>query len=340
MDLRKLQKTGDGTYFVTLPKAWVSRIGADRGALLNFSEAKDGSLLISPVLENARKFTSATLKPSRILEREIEEKYLLGYDIIRIESGQMLGSEVRDLVRASLKKFVGLEIVEEDSKSIVVQCLIEPSLLAPEKILRRLHSVTMAMERDAIVAFLTRNARLAATVRERDEEVNRTYFLLVRAVRAALTSAITAQKLNVTPIDCLDYRIVASLMEKFGDYSVAIAEAVSRESSPFKGGFPKAMEKAGTIINAMYDSAVQAVLSRSLRLVAKVEQLQTECDEAVGAVEKFLTSMNPRTITIVTSGIASLKAMREVNIDIADLAVTRYPAVEGERITAANRVVV
>jgi phosphate uptake regulator len=328
MDLRKLQKTGDGTYFITLPKPWVSRIGADRGALLNFSEAKDGSLLISPILENARKFASVTLKPSRILEREIEEKYLLGYDIIRIESGQSLGSEVRDLIRASLKKFVGLEIVEEDSKTIVVQCLIEPSLLVPEKILRRLHSVTMGMERDALVAFLTRNTKLAATVRERDEEVNRTYFLLVRAVRAALTSATTAQKLNVSPIDCLDYRIVASLMEKFGDHSVAIAGAVPGDSAPFRGGFPKAMERAGEAINAMYDSAVQAVLLRNLRLVAKVEQLQVECDHAIAAVEKFLASMDPRTITMATSGIASLKAMREVNVDIADLAVTRYPASE------------
>jgi hypothetical protein len=44
METRKVQKTSDGTYFVTLPKA--TQRGVDRGSLLAFENGKDGKLTI------------------------------------------------------------------------------------------------------------------------------------------------------------------------------------------------------------------------------------------------------------------------------------------------------
>lgn len=114
MDTRKVQKTSDGTYFVTLPKAWVTQRGVDRGSLLAFENGKDGKLTLGLYAKEERSFASATLSPSSILRREIEEKYLLGYDLIQIESKEVLHSEVRDKAKAILKRLVGLEIVEED----------------------------------------------------------------------------------------------------------------------------------------------------------------------------------------------------------------------------------
>jgi phosphate uptake regulator len=138
METRRVQKTSDGTFFVTLPKAWVTQRGVYRGSLLAFENGKDGKLTIGLYTKEERSLASATLSPSSTLEREIEEKYLLGYDLIQIESKEVLHSEVRDKAKAILKRLVGLEIVEEDAHKIVIQCLIEPSLLEPQKIIRRL----------------------------------------------------------------------------------------------------------------------------------------------------------------------------------------------------------
>src|SRR5207245_9944474 len=79
--------------------------------------------------------------------------------------------ETRDEVRKTTKRLVGLEVLEEDAKKIVLQCLMEPSLLNPERILRRLEMLSMPMQIDAVQAFVQSNTELANGVVERDEEV-------------------------------------------------------------------------------------------------------------------------------------------------------------------------
>ena len=323
METRKVQKTSDGTYFVTLPKAWVTQRGVDRGSLLAFENGKDGKLTLGLYAKEERSFASATLSPSSILEREIEEKYLLGYDFIQIESKEVLHSEVRDKAKAILKRLVGLEIVEEDAHKIVIQCLIEPSLLEPQKIIRRLHSITTAMQQDAVAAFTTCDSKLATTVVERDEEVDRLYFLLVRIVRAALTDLTTAERVHTSPVDCLDYRILASLIEHFGDCSALIAANVPKE----KGKLPKALsrnlEKANEIVNLMYARSVEAVLSRNLELLSDVVNLHRRALANLRDAERGLAGLGAEPIDKATSTIAWLKAMCDINVDIADLTITR-----------------
>jgi phosphate uptake regulator len=315
--------TSDGTFFVTLPKTWVTIHGIGRGTVLTFAEGKDGKLLLGPHGENYREPRTIKLNPGPTLEREIEEKYLLGHDIIEIESRSVLHSDVRDHVKAILKKLVGLEIVEEDAQKITIQCLIEPSLLAPERIIRRLHLMTKAMQRDAITAFTSCDTKLAKTVVERDEEVDRLYFLLVRIVRDALTDLTTAERIHASPVDCLDYRILSSLIEHFGDYSAQIAMNVPTPHQAFPKQLSRSLNQTGETINLMYTSAVEAVLSRNLSLISKVGELERRSLGEVKGVEHALLGLGDGALDETTSAISALKSMCEINVDIADLAMAR-----------------
>lgn len=323
LDIRRVQKTSDGTFFVTLPKAWVTLHGVDRGTLLTFAEGKDGKLSLGPYSETSRESRSVKLLPGPTLQREIEEKYLLGYDIIEIESESVLHSEVRDHVKAILKNLVGLEIVEEDARKIVIQCLIEPSLLAPEKIIRRLHLITKAMQQDSITAFTDGDSKLAKTVVERDEEVDRLYFLLVRIVRDALTDLSTAERIHASPVDCLDYRILSSLIEHFGDYSAFIAMNVPDSKRELPKQLSRYLRKSGGTVNLMYANSVESVLSRNLKLISEVGDLHTRALDEIRAVERALLGLGHGLLDETTSAISSLKSMCEINVDIADLAMTR-----------------
>jgi len=323
VDFRKVQKTSDGTFFVTLPKTWVTVHHLERGSLISFDAAKDGKLSLGLYRENDRPPASIVLSPAPTLEREIEEKYLLGYDIITIESKAILQPDLRDSAKTMLRKLVGLEIVEEDAHRLVIQCLIEPSLLAPEKIIRRLHSITRAMQHDAIEAFQICDQKLAANVVERDEEVDRLYFLLVRILRTALTDLSTSERIHVSPVDCLDYRLLASFIEQFGDYAASIARNSPTNSRRIPGSLSKGVQKCGSIVNTMYSLAIEAVLSRNLAVAAEATKLGQQALIEMGTLERTFEQLRSDILGKATSAISSLKAMRGVSVDIADLAMTR-----------------
>jgi len=116
VELRKLQRTPDGTYLVTIPKAWAKRVGLEQGSVVSYEERQDGRLLLSPRIDEERPPLEVILEASPFVRREIIERYLLGYDIIRIQSKDSLSPETRDEVRKTTKRLVGLEVLEEDAK--------------------------------------------------------------------------------------------------------------------------------------------------------------------------------------------------------------------------------
>ncbi|MEM2122478.1 MAG: hypothetical protein QXE79_02465, partial [Candidatus Bathyarchaeia archaeon] len=163
MELRKVQETADGTYFITLPKRWAKRFKIYKGSLVYIHERENGAVMVTPYSIPEREVQAVVLEPSPIIERLIGGNYLLGADIIEVRSPKVISSEMRDRVKHILKRFVGLEIVEEDSKKIVIQCLLEPSMLMPEKVLRRIHLISLEMEKDAVESLLSSDVELAET---------------------------------------------------------------------------------------------------------------------------------------------------------------------------------
>ncbi len=62
-------------------------------------------------------------------------KYLLGYDIISVNSEERLSANYRERIKRNVSLLMGFEIVEEDSLNVVLQRLLEPAAFPPEKIL-------------------------------------------------------------------------------------------------------------------------------------------------------------------------------------------------------------
>jgi phosphate uptake regulator len=182
-EMRKVQRTPGGTFFVTVPKSWAEQHGLERGTIVFINETRDGKLLIDPKHGVEPSPQTITLRPGAYLSREIVGKYLLGFDIIRIDAKKRISFDTRDIVKNSVSRLIGLEIVEEDYSGIILQCLLDPSGFPPEKILRRGYAITAGMHRDVVNALVDGNVHLAKSVIARDEEVNRLYFLLVRILR-------------------------------------------------------------------------------------------------------------------------------------------------------------
>jgi len=320
MDLRRVQRTSGGTFFVCLPKDWAKRNGLDRGSVVAVSETADGELAINPKYGVERAPQVAVIKPTSFLDREIVEKYLLGYDIIRVEAKERISPSNREVVKQASGRLVGLEIVEEDYSKIVMQCLLEPSTFPPEKILRREYSIASGMHRDAVTALIEGDVHLAKNVVARDDEVNRLYFLLVRILRTVIQNPGLSEKLGVLPIDCLDYRLTASFVESIGDQSAQIGEKVIRfGGAKIAGDLSQLVLKLHTMAYESHENAINAVFSRDISTAESVRAQAEKVSAMFHEVETMCLDQPAEFGAHILSVASLITRIYDNSLDIADL---------------------
>jgi len=324
MELRKVQRTSGGTFFVCLPKGWAERNGLNRGSTVAISETSDGRLVVDAKYGVERAPQVVVIGPTPLLDREIVEKYLLGYDVIRVEAKERMGPGDREQVKQASSRLIGLEIIEEDYSRIVLQSLLEPSALLPEKILRREYSIASGMHRDAVTALIEGDVHLAKNVIARDNEVNRLYFLLVRILRTVIQNPDLSEKLEILPIDCLDYRLTASLVEAIGDQSAQIAEKVVR-----LGGAKITKElsllilKFSGVVYEAHENALKALFSRDVSVAEAVRAQREAITALFNEIETIAHTQPIEIAPCILAAVSSISRIYDHSVDIADLVMPR-----------------
>ncbi len=326
MEFRRVQRTGGGTFFVCLPKKWAQRHGLERSSVVAISETSDGRLVIDAKYNVERAPLTVVIKPTPLVDREIVGKYLLGYDIIRVEAKDRISPSDREQIKQASSRLVGLEIVEEDFAKIVMKCLLQPSALTPGEILRREYSIASSMHRDAFTALVESDAPLAKNVIARDNEVNRQYFLVVRILRTVIQNPSLSEKLGILPIDCLDYRLIASLVEAIGDQSVQVAEsAIGLEEVSVGKELAQLLLKVHRIAFGAHEDALKAVFSRDVTVAEAVKNERQALADGCSRIEAFLRSQAFELAPHVLAAASSMSRIYDYSVDIADLVMPKLP---------------
>ena len=319
-ELRKVQRTSTGTFFVCLPRSWADQHGLEKGKLVELGETSDGKLLIDPRYAAEPLLKVATLSIGPYLQREIVGRYLLGFDIIRVAAKERVEFDVRNSVKATVGSLIGLEIVEETYSQMVLQCLLEPSGFPPEKILQRNYAIVAGMHRDALASFIDGDLQLAQSVTARDNESNRLYFLLVRILRTIIQNPSLSEKLGITPIDCLDYRLAASIIESIGDACVQ----VTAKTTELKGATPsRELRKLLVVLQAVcyeaHEHALKAFVNKDIALAEGVrsmgERIQPMFPEIEEAAKDQPLELMPQILAVTSF----LRQIYEHSVDLADL---------------------
>jgi phosphate uptake regulator len=323
VELRHVQESG-GTYFISLPKNWVQRVGVSKGAVLAVVEAQDGCLTLDARFDHRKFSQPVTVVPSPHLQRELTGKYLLGADTILIQGGNRLTPEVSETVRQTARRLIGLEIVEEDSHKILLQCLLDPSGFPAQRVLRRQYLLAAGMHRDALSALDEGDTGLAKSIVERDDEVDRLYFLLVRLLRTQVLNPHLSEKMGMPLIDCLDYRLVASYIESIGDCAVRMARSVIE----FEGAHPPpelldVLRQVGQQSYGMHDMAMKAIFSKDLGLVGDVLESNAQVKALLKTLENSLSGKPPDVITFCSYIVSALANIVDFAVDLADIVMPR-----------------
>jgi|Deesub1362B_J571_1020462.scaffolds.fasta_scaffold00003_334 phosphate transport system protein len=308
---RKIQKTTTGTYFVTLPKNWIEMNKIKHGDMVDIEIRKDGALIIYPTSHISREKENKVTIPYRYGEMSsvsdiIMGAYLLGYDIIEVislEDG--IEPKDREEIRRFVQFFIGLEVLDESERTIIIRSILDPSYTDPSKLLKRMAYLVEDMLRDGFKAILNGDNRLASFVTQRDREVNRVYFLLIRLLRGALRNPMLADRYNLNPLDYLDYRVAAKTIESIGDIAANlmpyIREAIEDEA--IKAIFDEVID--------MYRLAVDIFFEKSMDKRKIIENLEREMNHKINNLKG-----NARNLSDL------IRWFIRESVDLADLAIT------------------
>ncbi|MEK6856972.1 MAG: phosphate uptake regulator PhoU, partial [Nanoarchaeota archaeon] len=198
--IRSLVKAGQTSHTVSLPKEWLDKNNLKRGDLIYLHENGEKELLITPHLlkdtpQELKEITiSIDKKEIDTIQREITSAYINNYHLINI-AGENLSEHLKD-IRNIIQDFVALEVVEQTNKRIVVKDLLNLDDIAIDKTIKRMDMVVRSMLQDSKGSV--EKPELDESIRFRDEDVNRIYFLLFRLLKSALKNPKIAEKFGLS----------------------------------------------------------------------------------------------------------------------------------------------
>ncbi len=285
---------------MTLPKEWVDANNLQKNAEI---ELETGQNSISITLKENRPSKEVTisypLPKEENIVADITGAYLLGYDIIKIKAKITIPTDERELIRNSMRRLVGMEIVEEDATTISMQFLLDSTTLNPQKILKRMSNLVLGMFNDVLSALQSDDKSNLQTLSNRDIEVNRQYFLLVRLIRSTMVDRRLSSTFNLEHIDVLDYRIAANLLETAGDTIVELGNAI------YKTTIPQAD------LNKIYEINKNFELIESKSIDAFITNDRKLALEAISLHKKYQSK--------VSSLRSSIENKKQIPIDYLDL---------------------
>ncbi|TLZ88367.1 MAG: AbrB/MazE/SpoVT family DNA-binding domain-containing protein [Methanobacteriota archaeon] len=322
---RKLQLTGGSTYVVSLPKHWVVDAGLKAGDTVFIETEPEGSVSIRP-----RPAEKPQLR-RRIFEEKGEERrdhllrkligaYIGGFNYVEIRFRPEMGPFVRRVARDFSRMVIGPEVIEETRNSVVIQDLSDTAELSAEKCLRRMHLTVRAMHEDAIEALRTHDEALARDVAQRDQDVDRLYWMVAKQYNIAHTTGGTGN--GASKAELHNYRLIAKLLERIGDH----AERIARTYPAFAEGrlepkLIKEMDAARESATAILDKAFTALLTADIDAANEAVDDLARHQKLIDGLSHHVATRKGEELLALAAIVDSLARSANYATDIAEIAI-------------------
>ncbi|MEA1994136.1 MAG: PhoU domain-containing protein [Euryarchaeota archaeon] len=319
MELRKVQVTGGGTYIISLPKKWAKRHKLGKGDSLRVEERNMG-IFLSPKKEKVKKSAVMTLTDN--VRQEITAEYMCGYDTVRVTSEKDIDHKYRKKIKEALKSLSGYEIVDERPREIVISNLLDPSELPTKKAMRRQFFVMNSMQKDFLESFLNNDPTLAEDVVQRDSEVDKLYFLIVRQLRTAVIDTNFAEKIDVTPLDCLDLRIVTKNIEQAADN--VEENCINFEEIDYSSLNPvifEYMEKMSNLLIIIFQGSQHALEKKDYKRAENVLTMKNDLKRMKKKLDESILKLKTKDSIYMGNIVENMAKIGQLGIDIADIVI-------------------
>lgn len=336
MEVRKVQKVGHSTLTVSLPRDWVEQVGLKQGNVVTLRRTDDGCLRLVPGLAGEKTESTVAIvkadlcREHELLSRIITGNYIQGRDSVIITSTKDLTSEHLWEIRSTVQRLMGLSIVEQTPKQVVIQSFVDPSKFPVSGLIQRLHKVGLSMQQAAMTALLEKRQDIAGEVLQMENEADRIYWLIVRQLILGTTKLTVARGIGVfNPQQVLGNRVVAKYLE-------CIADCAENEAKEVIGIKDEDYEKHMSVLEEIADmnKAVRLISENTMKAFTKLDVGLANKSIEDGAraqsrnrkiSEKIVDDMSNRNVALALRSIAwHLTETARYCQMIAEVTINRY----------------
>jgi phosphate uptake regulator len=310
---------------VSLPIKWVRDIELAAGDTLTLTPMPNKTLLVSSnTSSKERAAPKATIEYSHSDSAEsnlriLISHYLVGYDTIRLTTKKGFSAYDRKFIKDSVRqKMIGLELVEESRNELVFQCLLNYNDLPLGRVIKNMYGLVLSMLEDSMVALRDHNTEIAEDIIQRDDDVDRFYFLSVRQLNAAIEDIELYEVIGIrNPQESLEYRLITKIIERIGDHAVRIAVNVLKMSSGVSPDDP--IFKMAELSRKVFENSMNLMTQEDLQTINKAV-VEAKKISQFGVSLESRESGNPDNIEL-SMVLESLRRAAEYSGDIAEIAI-------------------
>jgi phosphate uptake regulator len=313
---------------VSLPSEWAKQNNIKPGDLVFLIPERDGTLKIVPgqiaQKEEAEEYiiNADACDEQGMLERVIVGSYILGRDVVRVTSSSRISKAHVDEVRRIVRKLIGLGILEETQKNILLQCSVDPAKFKLDMLIRRLSLIASTILSEAMQAFLEKNESLAQEAINREDEADTIYYLAVRLLLSAQLKPDIAEQIGATDILFIPAtRLILQYLELIADYSEDMARKIV-DLEIYRDKLAKDdVEKIyhlSELTQTIFQKALDCIFTRDLRVangVLEMENvLEIECNKLMRGLPE---------IPYLRAIVSCLNKIADKGATLADIAINR-----------------
>ena len=321
MQTRKVQVTGGSTYTVSLPKGWATTNDVSAGSVIEF-HPEDNELVLTPRREDERLKGSLDITDleGEELTQAVITMYVNGFDVITLETDRVDTAQ-RASIRNAAQGLVGLEVIEETSDRVVLQDLLDSSELSIHNAITRMRLVALTMLEDALDALVENDTELAMDVVERDQDVDRLWYMTSRVFRSVLRDPSAAVEIGLDRETCFDYHMGARQLERIADHAAKIAR-LSLDLDDVPEEAAAALADLHADASEIAERAMNALLhedpERAMGLASEARASTRAIDEGTQAVEAVLRTLEPQQAQLLGLVVDSLSRTADYGVNIAE----------------------
>lgn len=290
MHTRRLVKAGSTSHTVSLPKAWLDKNSLKKGDMIFITEKSDSELMVSSKQEEGKKEKKEITievdgKPIGSIQREITSAYVNNYSKIHL-AGKSIGEKSKKL-RDVLHHFVALEVDEQTGSRISAKDLLNLGEISIEKTIRRMDMTLRSIIVDSIKSIGSKVVH--ESIEQRDDDVNRLYFLLFRLLKSALNSSKIAGNFKISNNDIMSIWYLIINIENIADDAKTLSSLADKinDKALFKEAYSEIEASYSDVMKAYYNKdkkLADEVAGRRIDIFIKCSKLLIQTPTA-GAAE-------------------------------------------------------